>query len=98
MASSHKVLPFLLSSARASFGDSGKVRLQKGVEGVGVWSQIGEAIQVCFWTYAYLVETDEGVVLAALLCCGCRIPGLVVFLYQGIVCCMYRIPGLMVSV
>ena len=30
MASSHKVLPFLLSSSRASFGDFGKVRLQKG--------------------------------------------------------------------
>ena len=81
MVSSHRVLPFLLSSSRASFGDFGKVRLQKGVEGVGVWSQIGEAIQVCFWTYAYLVGIDEGGVLESLLCCGCRIPGLVVSLY-----------------
>ena len=40
------------------------------VEGVGVWSLIGEAIQVCFWTYAYLVEIDEGGVLGFLLCCG----------------------------
>ena len=40
MVSSHRVLPFLLSSSRASFGDFGKVRLQKGVEGAGVWSQI----------------------------------------------------------
>ena len=98
MASSHRVLPFLLSSSRASFGDFGKVRLQKGVEGVGVWSPIGEAIQVCFWTYAYLVEIDEGGVLGFLLCCGCRIPGLVVFLYHGFVCRMCRIPGLVVSV
>ena len=98
MVSSHRVLPFLLSSSRASFGDFGKVRVQKGVEVAGVRSQIGEALQVRSWTYAYLVEIDEGGVLGLLLCCGCRVPGLVVFLYHGFVCRMCRIPGLVVSV